>query len=183
MLHAEQSPGTDFVAIRTEVPVPALIDGEKKLYEIRQLIAIRQAKSVRRASPFHRQAFNLLLCYVFPLIARFGQIAMHRLYTYLCALNMLPSPVKTVNKTEILERFSEGENMIEERESFYLFNNGVQVLYRVESDTFQADDVCRECWISYEVMRNGGYDISPQKKQFYNRCQESFWLKMQAETE
>lgn len=108
---------------------------------------------------------------------------MHRLYTYLCAIHMLPSPVKTINETKTFERFSEGENMIEEREILYVFNNGVQVLYRMESDTFQADDVCRECWISYEVQHDGGYAISPQKKQFYNRCQERFWLKMQAETD
>ncbi|EBD5983455.1 hypothetical protein QAA20_004128 [Salmonella enterica] len=106
---------------------------------------------------------------------------MHRLYTYLCAIHALPSSVKTVNKTETLERFSEGENMIEEREILYVFNNDVQILYRMESDTFQSDDVCRECWVSYDVVHDGGYAISPQKKQFYNRCQENFWLKMHAE--
>jgi len=82
---------------------------------------------------------------------------------------------------ETLQQFPEGENMIEEREILYTFNNGVQILYRMESDTFQADHVCRECWVSYEVVHDGGYVISPQKKQFYNRCQERFWLKMQAE--
>ncbi|BEN31667.1 hypothetical protein [Serratia marcescens] len=106
---------------------------------------------------------------------------MHQLYSYLCAIHARPSPVKTVNKTETVERFQEGENMIEEREILYAFNNGVQVLYKRESDTFQSDDVCRECWVSYEVVHDGGYAISPKKKQFYNRCQEEFWLKMQSE--
>jgi hypothetical protein len=132
-------------------------------------------------SPFHRRAFALLWGGVFPPAARFGQTTMHRLYTYLCAIHALPSPVKTIKTTETLERFPEGENMIEEREILYTFNNGVQVLYKMESDTFQSDDICRECWISYDVVHDGGYAISPQKKQFYNRCQESFWLKMQAD--
>lgn len=106
---------------------------------------------------------------------------MHRLYTYICTIHALPSSVKTVNKTETLERFSEGENMIEERETLYVFNNDVQILYRMESDTFQSDDVCRECWVSYDVVYDGGYAVSPKKKHFYNRCQENFWLKMQAQ--
>lgn len=106
---------------------------------------------------------------------------MHRLYTYLCAIHALSSTVKIVNVTETLQRFADGENMIEEREILYTFNNSVQILYRMESDTFQSDDVCRECWVSYDVVQDSGYVISPQKKQFYNRCQESFWLRMQAE--
>lgn len=61
---------------------------------------------------------------------------MHRLYTYLCAIHALPSSVKTVNKTETLKRFSEGENTIEECEILYVFNNDVQILYRMESETF-----------------------------------------------
>ncbi|ELP5691542.1 hypothetical protein QTV06_004660 [Enterobacter ludwigii] len=106
---------------------------------------------------------------------------MHRLYTYLCAIHALPSSVNTVNKTETLKRFSEGENTIEECEILYVFNNDVQILYRMESEIFQSNDVCHECWVSYDVVHDGGYGISPQKKQFYNRCQENFWLKMQAQ--
>lgn len=104
---------------------------------------------------------------------------MHQLYTYLCAIHAMPSSVKAVNKTETIDRFHEGENIIIEREILYTFNNGVQILYKIESDTFQSDDVCHECWISYDVVHDGGYAISPKKKRFYNRCQENFWLKMQ----
>lgn len=108
---------------------------------------------------------------------------MHRLYTYLCAIHSLPSTVKTVNKTETIKRYPEGENLIEEREILYSFNNDVQILYSMESDIFQSDGVCQECWISYDVVNDGGYVISPQKKQFHNRCQENFWFKMQAESD
>ena len=106
---------------------------------------------------------------------------MHRLYTYLCAIHSLPSTVKIVNKTETVRQYPEGDNVIEERELLYSFNNDVQILYSMESDNFQSDGVCQECWISYDVVNDGGYVISPPKKQFYNRCQERFWFKIQAE--
>lgn len=44
----------------------------------------------------------------------------------------------------------------------------------------QSDDLRQECWISYEVIRDSGHAISPSKKQFCNRCQETFRMKMQA---
>ncbi|EIZ2110762.1 hypothetical protein MOQ95_005502 [Salmonella enterica] len=104
---------------------------------------------------------------------------MLRLYTYICNIHELPSAVTIVNKTENIERIPDGEYVIDEREILYVFNNGVEIIHKMESDTFQSDDVCRECWISYEVVHDGGYAISPQKKQFYNRCQENFWMNMQ----
>jgi hypothetical protein len=104
---------------------------------------------------------------------------MHRLYTYLCNIHALPSTVCTVKKTENIEESIDGNNIIEECETIYEFNNGVKILCKTESDTFQSDDICCECWISYEVVHDGGYLIHPLKKQFYNRCQETFWMKMQ----
>lgn len=104
---------------------------------------------------------------------------MLHLYTYLYAILSIPSPVIVVNKTEKFDRFSDGDNIIEECEIIYTFNNGVKVLYEMESDSFQSDNVCYECWISYEVIHDNGYVISPKKKMFYNSCQEKFWLKMQ----
>lgn len=106
---------------------------------------------------------------------------MHRLYTYLCGIHARSSQVRAINKTESVERFFDEENVIEEREILYEFSNGVTLLCKMESDSFQSDDLCRECWISYEVVHDGGHAISPRKKQFYNRCQEAFWMKMQEE--
>jgi len=96
---------------------------------------------------------------------------MHQLYTYLCNIHSQPSMMHVVSKTESIERISDGGDVIEEHEIFYVFNNGVKILYKMEFDMFQPDDVCYECWISYEVVHDSGYAVSPQKKQFYNRSQ------------
>ena len=44
--------------------------------------------------------------------------------------------------------------------------------------TQHPNDVCPECWICWEVIDAAGQEIRPMKKNFYNVCQESFWLSM-----
>ncbi len=69
---------------------------------------------------------------------------------------------------------------ISEQHSLYHFDNGVVISYRLEHDTASGNDQqCEECWISYEVVEQGEYRIRPASKNFYNACQQSFWLKMQ----
>lgn len=121
----------------------------------------------------------ILLCFFTTASTHYGLDYMNRLYTYLCNIHALPSTVCTVRKTENIEKSTDGDNLTEECETIYEFNNGVKILCKTESDTFQSDDICCECWISYEVVHDGGYLIHPLKKQFYNRCQEKFWMKMQ----
>ncbi|EME1464172.1 MULTISPECIES: hypothetical protein [Serratia] len=96
-------------------------------------------------------------------------------------LPLQPSQMRVINKTENVERFFDEEKVIEEREILYQFSNGVIILCKMESDTFQADELCRECWISYEVVHGGCHAVPPRKKQLYNRCQEACWVKMQSE--
>ncbi|HIF9235821.1 TPA: hypothetical protein ACX6QH_002179 [Photobacterium damselae] len=61
------------------------------------------------------------------------------------------------------------------------FEDGVVVQLEEEFEQvhFQEEGVCPECWISYEVLFSPeSINISPNKKHFINRCQESFWLKI-----
>ena len=39
---------------------------------------------------------------------------------------------------------------------------------------------CPECWIDWQVIDAAGQEVNPMRKQFYNLCQQSFWLAMQA---
>ena len=39
---------------------------------------------------------------------------------------------------------------------------------------------CPECWIDWQVIDAADQEINPMRKQFYNLCQQSFWLAMQA---
>lgn len=50
-LYAEAGPGTDAVAIRTEVPVPAVIDGEKQLCGVRNIHAGEYKTGLRAGKP------------------------------------------------------------------------------------------------------------------------------------
>lgn len=105
---------------------------------------------------------------------------MNRLYTYISAINSNNSLVRIINKIEKVQKKLDDEGVIEECEIIYEFDNSVKILYKMESDSFESDQDCQECWISYKVLNNGEYYISPAKKHFYNKCQEAFWIKMQS---
>ena len=52
---------------------------------------------------------------------------------------------------------------------------------RYELEIAQQDSAsCPECWIDWQVIDAAGQEINPMRKQFYNLCQQSFWLAMQA---
>jgi hypothetical protein len=65
-------------------------------------------------------------------------------------------------------------------ESIFHFTNGVVMKFCSESDLTEANEqVCPECWISYEIIsETGDTQISPKRKTFINQCQETFWLKI-----
>ncbi|MCS6038871.1 hypothetical protein LNP20_09385 [Klebsiella pneumoniae subsp. pneumoniae] len=59
--------------------------------------------------------------------------------------------------------------------------SGVVIQRRYELEIAQQDGAsCPECWIDWQVIDAAGQEINPMRKQFYNLCQQSFWLAMQA---
>ncbi|MFV6639990.1 hypothetical protein ACNPIO_17455 [Klebsiella pneumoniae] len=59
--------------------------------------------------------------------------------------------------------------------------SGVVIQRRYELEIAQQDSTsCPECWIDWQVIDAAGQEINPMRKQFYNLCQQSFWLAMQA---
>ncbi|HBW8418277.1 TPA: hypothetical protein MFM13_002018 [Klebsiella pneumoniae] len=59
--------------------------------------------------------------------------------------------------------------------------SGVVIQRRYELEIAQQDSAsCPECWIDWQVIDAAGQEINPMRKQFYNLCQQSFWLAMQA---
>ncbi|MCG9552913.1 hypothetical protein L1D16_04620 [Vibrio sp. Isolate31] len=106
---------------------------------------------------------------------------MNRLSTYVLAIHSSHSQVRVVAQSQ-QQILTDNSECIEETTTTYTFDNGVKIVCHTELDSFQSEDACPECWIQYQVLESGSAaeTISPQKKQFYNRCQETFWLKMQS---
>lgn len=60
----------------------------------------------------------------------------------------------------------------------------MMIQHRYELELPQQDAAsCPECWIEWQVIDNAGLAVQPMRKQFYNLCQQSFWLAMQADGE
>lgn len=106
---------------------------------------------------------------------------MEQLFSYISAIEGGASPVRLVDTVDRLVDHSDELAEVRVKESLYRFSNGVELLYRREQEQRQsADQLCAECWISYRVLNNRGFAISPNQKSFSNPCQQRFWLKMQA---
>ncbi|EPI0663426.1 hypothetical protein [Klebsiella quasipneumoniae] len=60
----------------------------------------------------------------------------------------------------------------------------MMIQHRYELELPQQDAAsCPECWIDWLVIDSAGLEVKPMRKQFYNLCQQTFWLAMQAEGE
>ncbi|WP_028110764.1 hypothetical protein [Ferrimonas futtsuensis] len=106
---------------------------------------------------------------------------MERLFSYIGATQGWPSPVSLEGTAHRLIDHDDDLAEVRVKESLYRFSNGVELLYRCEQEQQQSDDqLCAECWISYQVLNNNGFAITPSQKSFSNVCQQRFWLKMQA---
>lgn len=106
---------------------------------------------------------------------------MNNLITYILAFNDDdPTIIDRQTQQKTLE---ENETNIHYTEERVAFSNGTVMLKTTEFDEtldILDDSVCPECWINYEIItqpHNG--KITPKKKIFTSRCQESFWLKLQ----
>ena len=63
----------------------------------------------------------------------------------------------------------------------WLFNDGVilKCVEEIETEHYDNDAQCPEHWITWEVIELNNQQISPHRKEFFNLCQQTFWLKMQ----
>lgn len=63
----------------------------------------------------------------------------------------------------------------------WLFNDGVilKCIEEIETTHYDNDANCPEHWITWEIIKIKGKPITPYRKEFFNLCQQSFWLKMQ----
>lgn len=105
---------------------------------------------------------------------------MNSLASYIRCIHNQPSHLVIRHQSSQQECYLDDGIEISERQSFYYFENGVVIRYDVEQDSAPSDQACQECWISYEVIEQGEQRVRPASKTFYNACQQSFWLKMQA---
>ncbi|GAB1439430.1 hypothetical protein MASR2M36_22020 [Providencia sp.] len=62
------------------------------------------------------------------------------------------------------------------------FNDGVilKCIEEIEMQESECDSQCPERWIIWQVVEPCKVNISPKRKEFFNICQQQFWLKMQA---
>lgn len=105
---------------------------------------------------------------------------MNNLFTYIKAIHGHETNALIANEHMRKNSYTDDGVEINEMETTYYYDNGVVIRYKIERDNVPTEQLCEECWISYEVLDSGPQQITPVRKIFYNSCQESFWLKMQA---
>ncbi len=112
---------------------------------------------------------------------------MDNLFTYIAAIKGHSSDVVIATQETHSHQYIDDGVEVNEEQTSYVFNNGVVLQYRSEKDSLNgtpehtADNVCEECWISYQIVESDVYAIRPMKKVFNNKCQEAFWVKIQRE--
>ncbi|MEQ1962354.1 hypothetical protein ABLB69_04090 [Xenorhabdus khoisanae] len=104
------------------------------------------------------------------------------LFSYILAIKSLSSPVKIISKNERVNFLTDENSIIEDKEIIYSFDNGVKIIYLEESEKLEdeyPEQLCQEKWVSYKVLDSNGFTITPREKNFYNICQEKYWVKNQ----
>ena len=107
---------------------------------------------------------------------------MNSLYRYLHVIAYqeqegLPSVVKVSSADHSYEDAGTNVTCTASR---YEFSDGAIICCTEESDDDENDALCAEYWLTYRVLEHPEKVIEPATKQFTNRCQQAFWLKMQA---
>ncbi|HCF8019167.1 hypothetical protein PGO03_19575 [Klebsiella aerogenes] len=66
--------------------------------------------------------------------------------------------------------------------STWTFPDGVVIQCIREDELFQESvNQCPECWINWTVIESAGFPILPRQKNFFNFCQQRFWLRKNIE--
>ncbi|HCB0567003.1 hypothetical protein [Klebsiella quasipneumoniae] len=101
----------------------------------------------------------------------------------------LASLVRDILRQQHVEQLAQHREQDHEAEAEWQIarwrhHSGVVIEHRYELELPQQDAAsCPECWIEWQVIDNVGLAVQPMRKQFYNLCQQSFWLAMQADGE
>jgi len=106
---------------------------------------------------------------------------MNNLFTYILAMNEGSDCLTFAEETNRAQTLEEDGVITESSELTAKFINGVTIrkLTELKSSAHFSEVVCEECWISYEVIEQPNtINIKPKKKNFTNKCQEAFWLKI-----
>lgn len=108
---------------------------------------------------------------------------MNDLFIYVSAIKNNNHGRFVVERTLTDDTFEEDGIVTEYKEQTVTFSNGVIIKQCIELEQGEVsqDAVCPECWIGYEVLSEPyGLNIFPKRKNFVSKCQESFWLKINA---
>lgn len=79
------------------------------------------------------------------------------------------------------DKFLDNLTEITQKAQTWLFHDGVilKCTEEIEIEHYDNDAQCPEHWITWEIVESNNKPISPCRKEFFNLCQQSFWLKMQ----
>lgn len=85
------------------------------------------------------------------------------------------------NETLSTQSFLDNLTEITRTTHTWLFSDGVilKCTEEMEIEYYDNDDQCPEHWITWEIVESNNKPFSPCRKEFFNLCQQSFWLKMQ----
>lgn len=105
---------------------------------------------------------------------------MNNLFTYVAAIKGEAVGLELISQESVDNSYEDQSIAVDCKESLFHFSNGVTIRYCTESEEFEANElICPECWISYEVIsESSSIQVHPKRKTFTNRCQESFWFKI-----
>ncbi|WP_417760505.1 hypothetical protein [Shewanella sp.] len=112
------------------------------------------------------------------------------LYPYIQAMVTASDTTIAATVPQIIKQCCHGEqisddwSVLERIERTVVFADGaiIRQVTEVETETdgAAADNICGDDWISYQVLQQPPQaNITPLQKQFTNRCQQAFWLKIQ----
>ena len=103
------------------------------------------------------------------------------LVEYVAAIEGLTSAKMIVGSSvPVIEQVDES---LSATEQYFRFSDGTVIAKQSEMDSeerAECDQVCEEVWLKYQVATQPQAEtIVPTQKSFTNRCQQSFWIKMQ----
>ncbi len=86
---------------------------------------------------------------------------MNNLFTYIKAIHGQETNALIAKEHMRNNSYTDGGIEINEMVTTYYFDNEVVIRYKIEQDNVPSEQLCEECWISYEVLDAGQQQITP----------------------
>ncbi|MED5611946.1 MULTISPECIES: hypothetical protein [Pseudomonas] len=106
---------------------------------------------------------------------------MHHLAHYAAAILATSTQPRIVRESTTSTHWHENGFEVRQSISTYEFSDGVIIRRMLERDDYPPDEtlLCAECWITYEVVRDGpaAAAVQPRRMTFDSTCREAFWLR------